>query len=146
MRKDAGFEVTDKINVFYKTEFEGDTFEFALDDLLISTESAQGFTASSDMGITVVMDTVVTEELKAEGIEREIISKIQSMRKEAGFEVTDRIEINVTASEKLIKLFTESSNIANVVLADKITVGEKDGFTKELDANGEKCKVTINKI
>ena len=130
----------------YKTTFEGEEFEFSLDDLLISSESQEGFVAESDNGLSVVLDTRLTEELIIEGMEREIISKIQSMRKEAGFEVTDRIEINVTASEKLIKLFTESSNIANVVLADKITVGEKDGFTKELDANGEKCKVTINKI
>ncbi len=130
----------------YKTNFEGEDFEFSLDDLLISSESQEGFVAESDNGLSVVLDTRLTEELIIEGMEREIISKIQSMRKEAGFEVTDRIEVSVKASEKIIKLFTESDNISSVVLADKVNVGEKDGFTKELDANGEKCIVTINKL
>ena len=131
----------------YKTEFEGANFEFTLDDLLISTESAEGFIASSDMGITVVMDTNVTEELKAEGIERELISKIQTMRKEAGFEVVDRIIVNyVTEDQGVINAFENGKDIKSVVLADAIVVGEVDGFKKELDINGAACMVIVNKV
>ncbi|MBQ3116139.1 MAG: isoleucine--tRNA ligase [Clostridia bacterium] len=145
---DANAVVTTvKSGEIYKTEFEGATFEFALDDLLISTESAEGFIASSDMGITVVMDTTVTEELKAEGIERELISKIQTMRKEAGFEVVDRITINYTTEDAgLKKAFESGSELKNVVLADSVTEGSADGFTKELDVNGAVCVVTVNKV
>ncbi|MBQ8427089.1 MAG: isoleucine--tRNA ligase, partial [Clostridia bacterium] len=131
----------------YKTEFEGDTFEFALDDLLISTESAVGFTASSDNGITVVMDTNVTEELKAEGIERELISKIQSMRKEAGFEVVDRITINYLTEDDGIKnAFVNGKDLKSVVLADSVEEGIVVGFKKELDINGAVCTVVVNKV
>ncbi len=136
-----------KSGEIYKTEFEGDNFEFALDDLLIATESAQGFTDASDMGITVVMDTVVTDELKAEGIEREIISKIQSMRKDAGFEVVDRITVNyITADQSVKNAFINGKDLASVVLADSISEGEIDGFKKELDVNGATVTVIINKV
>ena len=131
----------------YKTEFEGATFEFTLDDLLISTESAEGFIASSDMGITVVMDTTVTEELKAEGIERELISKIQTMRKEAGFEVVDRITVNyITEDDGLKNAFVGGKDLNSVVLADSVAQGEVEGFKKELDVNGATCTVIINKV
>ncbi len=131
----------------YKTQFDGADLEFALDDLLISTESAEGFIASSDMGITVVMDTTVTEALKAEGIEREIISKIQTMRKEAGFEVVDRITVNFVTEDQGVKnAFVNGRDIKNVVLADSITEGKVEGFTKELDINGAVCTVTVNKV
>ena len=145
---DANAVVTTvKSGEIYKTEFEGDTFEFALDDLLIATESAVGFTAASDNGITVVMDTVVTEELKAEGIERELISKIQSMRKEAGFEVVDRITVNYSTEDEGIKnAFANGADIKAVVLADSVTEGLVEGFKKELDINGAVCTVVVNKV
>ena len=137
---------TVKAGEIYKTEFEGDAFEFALDDLLISTNSAEGFIAASDKGITVVMDTNVTEELKAEGVVRELISKIQTMRKEAGFEVVDRITVNFVTTDDGIKKAMTSGEIAGVVLADAIVEGEADGFKKELDINGAVCSVIINKV
>ena len=137
---------TVKSGEVYKTEFEGDTFEFALDDLLISTTSAEGFIAASDMGITVVMDTTVTEELKAEGVMRELISKIQSMRKEAGYEVVDRITINFVTQDAGVKNAFASGEISSVVLADSITEGEVDGFIKQLDINGALVTVILNKV
>ncbi len=138
---------TVKSGQLYKTEFEGDEFEFALDDLLISTESAEGFTASSDKGITVVMDTVVTDKLKAEGVEREIISKIQTMRKDAGFEVVDRITVNYVCFDAGVKnAFANGKEISNVVLADAISEGDAEGFKKEIDVNGISCIVIINKV
>ncbi len=131
----------------FATTYEGDDFEFVLDDLLISTESATGFTASSDNGITVVMDTVVTDELKAEGIEREIISKIQSMRKEAGFEVVDRITVNyITEDKGIINAFENGKDLKSVVLADAITLGDSEGFKKEIEVNGAICTVVLNKV
>ena len=129
----------------YKTELDGNQVEFTIDDLLISSESAQGFTSASDKGITVVMDTLITPELKKEGMEREIISKIQTMRKEAGFEVTDRIIIGYqTESQSLIEVF-EGSNLLSAVLCDGV-VNSIDGYTKELDVNGEKVNVSVKKV
>ena len=131
----------------YKTEFEGDAFEFALDDLLIATESAEGFIASSDNGITVVMDTVVTDDLRAEGIERELISKIQSMRKEAGFEVVDRITVNFIAEDaEIINALENGKDLRSVVLADSVVAGDSEGFKKELDINGVACTIILNKV
>ena len=99
------------------------------------------------MGITVVMDTTVTEELKAEGMERELISKIQTMRKEAGFEVVDRITVNyVTEDEGVKNAFVNGKDLKTVVLADAIVEGNAEGFKKELDVNGAACTVIINKV
>ncbi len=132
-------------NGTYKTVFEGEKFEFSIDDLLISSESLAGYVAQSDNGMTVVLDTAVTQELLEEGMERELVSKIQTMRKEAGFEVTDRIVINVTASDKINKLF-EKGNISSVVLCNEVKFGSAEGFTKEIELGDEKCVVTINKV
>ncbi len=137
---------TVKNGEIYKTEFQGDVFEFALEDLQIFTESAEGFVSSSDKGLTIVLDTKVTEELKAEGNERELISKIQSMRKDAGFEVTDRINVNYVCDSEAIKNAMLSSALKSVVLAENVIEGDVQGFDKELDINGESVKVIINKV
>ncbi len=130
----------------YKVQFEGNDFEFEEGDLLIETLSREGFVSASDRGVTVVMDTNVTEELLAEGVERELISKIQSMRKEAGFEVTDRINVGfVTDDEGVKNALLFGKDLKQVVLADTVTEGETDGFKKELDVNGAKCTVTVGK-
>jgi isoleucyl-tRNA synthetase len=136
---------TVKAGEVYKTEFQGDSFEFALEDLQIFTESAQGFVSASDNGLTIVLDTNVTEELKAEGNQRELISKIQSMRKDAGFEVTDRITVNFVCESEEIKKAILSDALKSVVLASSVTEGDAEGFVKELDVNGQICKVIINK-
>ncbi|MBQ0099023.1 MAG: isoleucine--tRNA ligase [Firmicutes bacterium] len=131
----------------YKVNYEGDDFEFTMDDLLISSESAEGYTASSDNGLTVVLDTHITEELKELGIKREFISKIQSMRKDAGFEVTDRINIFFKTESEYIKgIIFDSKEIKSVVLADSLLFGDSEGFNKDLDINGENCNVTIKKV
>lgn len=130
----------------YVADLDGDKVEFSIDDLLISTESAEGYTAQSDSGITVVMDTRVTDELKKEGNERELISKIQTMRKEAGFEVVDRITVNfVSDSEEVREAFC-GKELATIVLANSVSEGDAEGFAKELDVNGNVCKVIINKV
>ena len=128
----------------YKTEFEGVSFEFSADDLLVSSESLTGFVAQSDKGVTVVLDTNLTDELIEEGNERELVSKIQTMRKEAGFEVTDRIEICVKADAEIEKLFAKG-NVAAAVLADKVSFAAGEGYEKELDINGKMCTIVISK-
>ncbi len=131
----------------YKTTFDGDDFEFTADDLLIASESKAGFASASDKGLTVVMDTLVTPELLAEGIERELISKIQTMRKDAGFEVVDRISINyVTNNDGVKNAFVNGKDLSRVVLANAVNEGKAEGYTQELDVNGAKCIVTINKV
>ena len=137
---------TAKKDGVYKTEIDGETFEFAYDDMLISSESAEGYVASSDNGLTVVLDTHITEALREEGAERELISKIQSMRKDAGFEVTDRINVYYMTDDADSVKAMESANLKNVVLADKVEKGAAEGFTKELDVNGAKCTVTVKKV
>ena len=137
---------TVKSGEVFKVNFEGDDFEFALEDLQIFSESVPGFTAMSDKGLTIVLDTNVTEELKAEGVRRELISKIQSMRKEAGFEVVDRINVNFSTEDAEIINAMNSKELAEVVLANEVIADTAQGFTKELDVNGAKCIVTINKV
>jgi isoleucyl-tRNA synthetase len=129
----------------YAVNFEGEDFEFSIDDLLISSEKMEGYSSESANGITVVLDTRLTEELIREGNERDIISKIQSLRKEAGFEVTDRICIYLTGSAKIQEIMATSETIKSVVLADGVFFTEGEGYTKELDLCGEACVVTLKK-
>ncbi len=137
---------TVKAGKTYVADLDGDKIEFTLDDLLISSQSAEGYISSADNGLTVVLDTHITEELKKEGLDRELISKIQSMRKDAGFEVTDRINVFYqTESQQLSDALKDNSQLKGVVLADDIICGTADGFTKTLDINGENIVVTVVK-
>ena len=130
----------------FKTVLDGVEVEFTADDLLISSQSKEGYVAESDKGLTVVLDTTVTPELKTEGNIREIISKVQTMRKDAGFEVTDKIKVYFTANGEAKDAFVSGKEqISSVVLALSIEEGDADGFTKEIDVNGEVAKVTIVK-
>ena len=115
-----------------------------LEDLQIFTESAGGFIAAEDRGITVALDTALTEELILEGVERELVSKIQNMRKDAGFEVTDRINVFYKACGRAQQVL-QSGNFAGDVLAEKICEGAADGYTREQNINGEKVLLTLIK-
>ena len=130
-----------------KLEIGGQTIELIKDDLLIEMTQLEGFVANSDKGITVVMDTNLTPELIEEGFVREIISKIQTMRKDAGFEVMDRIVVTVCENDKLEHLIhNNSESIKKIVLADTIESGQAKGFIKEWDINGEKVILGVEKI
>ncbi|MBP5177039.1 MAG: hypothetical protein ILP02_00470 [Clostridia bacterium] len=108
------------------------------EDLLISTESKEGFVSASENGNTVVLDVNLTQELIDEGYVRELVSKIQTMRKEAGFVVTDRITLYYVAGGLLTRIMNEySDKIAKSVLAEKVVSASVDGFVKEWDLNGE---------
>ena len=125
-------------------KIDGLEVELLAEDLQILTESANGFVAAADRGITVALDTALTEELLNEGTERELVSKIQNMRKEAGFEVTDRIDIYYTACGRVEKILRGGA-FAQSVLASKVEEGAREGFTRELSVNGEKATLTIVK-
>ena len=117
----------------------------SLEDLQVFTQSAPGYVAAADKGITVALDTRLTEELIDEGIERELVSKIQNMRKEAGFEVTDRINVYYLAEGRAAGVLGAAS-FAPDVLAVKVEQGSAAGFTKEQSINGEKVTLTLQKI
>ncbi len=116
------------------------------EDLLISMAQTEGYVSDGDNEITVVMDTNLTPELVEEGMVREIISKLQTMRKEADFEVTDRITVTFEASENVDKVFQKyGENIKSVVLADEITKGSVNGYQKEWKINGEAVLLGVQK-
>jgi isoleucyl-tRNA synthetase len=128
-----------------KLNVAGQDIELAKEDLLIEMTQMEGFVASSDKGITVVMDTNLTDELIEEGFVREIVSKLQTMRKDAGFEVMDRITVYVSGNDKIAALMDKNfAQIGSVCLADSIVAGT-DGFTKEWDINGEKVTLGVKK-
>ena len=117
------------------------------DDLLIESEQKAGFFALTENGITVAIDTVLTQDLIDEGYVREIVSKIQTMRKEADFNVMDHIEITVAGSELITKLALDKKNdIVGDTLADSLTAAEPTGFVKEWDINGEKATFGVKKV
>jgi len=114
------------------------------EDLQIFTESKAGFISASDNGVTVALNTALTEELIIEGVERELVSKVQTMRKEADFQITDRISIYYIADGR-VKSVLETGAFKDDVLALSVTEGKADGYTKEVDINGEKVTLTLVK-
>lgn len=124
---------------------QGTDVEVFKDDVLIDTQQKDGFVSASDAGFTVVLDTNLTDALIEEGFVREIISKIQTMRKDSGFEVTDRISVVFDGSEKIARIFAANADeIKSQTLADSIGEGDaKNG--KNWNINGEKVDISIQK-
>ncbi len=120
--------------------------ELAPEDLLIDTAQKEGFAANQDGEITVVLDTKLTPELVDEGFVREIVSKIQTMRKEAGFEVMDRITVYHEGNARIEEIFAQyGEKISREVLANAVTGGAMDGYTKEWNINGETVTLGVKK-
>jgi isoleucyl-tRNA synthetase len=116
------------------------------EDLLISVAQTPGFATETGNDITVVLDTNLTPELIEEGFVREIISKVQTMRKEAGFEVMDKILLSFTANDKISDVFAaHKDEIKSEVLAVDIKDGELSGYQKEWNINGQKVKLGVEK-
>lgn len=116
------------------------------DDLLIETKQSEQYVSMTDHGITVVMDTHISEELLEEGFVREITSKIQTMRKEADFNVVDHIIVYEKGNSKIEKIISDHlESIKDDVLADKVQLGEIDGFIKEWNINGEAVVLGVQK-
>ena len=121
--------------------------ELTAEDLLIESEQKQGFFSLTDNGITVALDTTLTEELIAEGFVREVVSKVQTMRKEAGFNVMDHINITLKGSQKVIDIALRyKADIVGDTLADSLTSAEPAGFVKEWDINGQPLAIGVEKV
>ena len=116
------------------------------EDLLITMTQMEGFVTEGDNFVTVVLDTQLTEELIEEGFVRELISKIQTMRKEADFEVMDHIVVSFVADEKVSAIFEKhGAEIMSEVLAEEIHAGNLAGYEKEWNINGEKVTLAVLK-
>ena len=117
------------------------------EDLLIETTQTEGFYTVTDRGITVAIDTNLTTELIEEGFIREIVSKIQTMRKEAGFNVTDHITVTMQGSNKVTDIaLRKADDISSDTLADSVSDAQPDGFVKEWDINGENIIIGVKKV
>ena len=127
-------------------DFDGETVELTKDDLLIEIAQTEGFESGNDGDITVVLDTNLTPELVEKGFMREIISKIQTMRKEAGFEVMDKITVYSDGNDKIAELISKNEDtVKNDVLATEIVTGKIEGYSKEWNINGENVTFGVKK-
>ena len=127
-------------------QVEGVDEALAEEDLLIEAAQMEGYVSDSDHGVTVVLDTNLTPELLEEGFVREVISKVQTMRKDAGFEVMDHIQLYVKDNDKVKDIVQKNEeSLCSDVLADGVTYDEVSGFTKEWSINGEKVTLGVEK-
>ena len=128
-------------------EIDGNAVELKEEDLLIETAQMEGFVTESEGEVSVVLDTNLTPELIEEGFVREIISKVQTMRKEAGFEVMDKIKVYAKDNQKILDIMkAHESEIKAEVLADQMILGETSGYEKEWNINKEKVKMGVSKL
>ena len=117
------------------------------EDLLIEAVQHEGYISDSGNGVTVVLDTNMTDELIEEGFVREIISKIQNMRKDAGFEVMDHITVYENGNDLISNILLKNADfIKKEVLAESINVGSVEGIVKEWNINGEQCTIGVKRI
>ncbi|MCF0133022.1 MAG: isoleucine--tRNA ligase [Blautia sp.] len=130
-----------------KLDINGNAVELTEEDLLIETAQSEGFVTESEGDVSVVLDTNLTPELLEEGFVREIISKVQTMRKEAGFEVMDKICVYARDNEKVIDVISRhETEILSEVLAERFTAGETKGYEKEWSINKEKVTIGVEKL
>lgn len=123
------------------------SIELTEDDLLITMTQKEGYVTDGDNNVTVVLNTNLTDALREEGMVREIISKLQTMRKEAGFEVMDHIAIAYRGNEKIGAICAaHGEEITAETMADSIANGSVDGYSKEWDINGEKVTLSVARL
>lgn len=128
-------------------DINGEKVELKREDLLIDIAQTEGFVSDTNGKVTVVLDINLTPELIEEGFVRELISKIQTMRKEAGFEVMDRITVHVTGNDKIAELMNKKADdIKGAVLAESIVADSASGYSKEWNINGEDVTLSVEKI
>ena len=136
-----------RTNGVLKLDINGNDVELTEEDLLIETAQTEGYVSESDGETSVVLDTNLTPELIEEGFVREIISKIQTMRKEAGFEVMDKIVVYAHGNDKIQDVMkTHEDEIKSEVLADEMVLGETDGYVKEWNINKEAVTMGVKKL
>ena len=130
-----------------KFDVDGVAVELTKDDLLIDMAQKEGYVSQEDNRMTVVLDTNLTPELVEEGFVYEIISKIQTMRKESGFEVTDHIRVSINGNDKLSEIAQKNKEaISGKVLADELTSGAEYGVSKEWNINGENAVIAGERV
>ncbi len=130
-----------------KFDVDGVAVELTKDDLLIDMAQKEGYVSQEDNRMTVVLDTNLTPELIEEGFVYEIISKIQTMRKESGFEVTDHIRVSINGNDKLSEIAQKNKEaISGKVLADELTSGAEYGVSKEWNINGENAVIAVERV
>ena len=127
-------------------EFDGEIVSLGREDLLIETAKNDDFVTEADNKTTVVLDIRLSEELIEEGFVRELISKVQTMRKEAGFEVVDHIVLSQSGNERIAEIIRKNETvIKNDTLADEIVYNNVDGYTKDWNLNGENTSLGVSK-
>ncbi len=144
-----GNEAMDEVNETgsLKLSVNGQDVVLTRDDLVIEPAQKEGYVSETDGGITVVLDTHLSEELLTEGFVREIISKVQTMRKEADFEVMDKIAITYEGTEKAEKIFADHADeIGAETLASTITQAVPEGYVKDWKINGEQMTLGVKKL
>ncbi len=124
---------------------DGEQVELEMDDVLVDTAQKGGFVSSSNNDVTVVLDTNLTPELVEEGFVREIVSKVQTMRKEADFNVTDRIRVYHDGNAKIAEVLA-ANDIKADVLADEVVAGKGGELSKEWNINGEKVTLGVERV
>ena len=128
-------------------DFDGEKVSLTNEDLLIDTVKSDNYISEGNNKVTIVLDINLTKELLDEGFLRELISKVQTMRKEAGFEVVDHIELFLKDNAKLIDIVkVNEAELMSEVLCDKITYGNIKGYEKEWNLNGENVVVGVKKV
>ena len=128
-------------------DIAGNRVELAEEDLLIETAQSEGYVTETDGETSVVLDTNLTPELIQEGFVREIISKVQTMRKEAGFEVMDKIIVYAKDNDKIMDIMKANQDeIKREVLAENIILGEAEGYIKEWNINKEAVTLGVSKV
>ena len=143
-----GNAAMDEINAsgMLKLSACGQEVELLKEDLLIDIAQVEGFVSDGNGKVTVVLDTNLTAELLEEGFVREIISKVQTMRKEAGFEVTDKITVFVKDNDKITELVNKNiEELKKEVLATEVVTDNMDGYSKEWNINGEDVTLGVKK-
>ena len=136
-----------KANGSLKLDINGSEVVLLEEDLLIETAQTEGHVSMQEGEITVVLDTNLTPELIEEGFVRELISKIQTMRKEAGFEVMDKITVYAEGNDRIAGILSaHEADICQEVLAEGVVIGSVNGYVKEWSINGETVNMGVEKL
>ncbi|MBR0085781.1 MAG: isoleucine--tRNA ligase, partial [Lachnospiraceae bacterium] len=144
-----GNKAMDELKETGKLTFDanGTTVELTEEDLLIDVAQTEGYVTESDRGVTVVLETTLTPELIEEGFVREIISKIQTMRKESGFEVMDHIKVGIAGNEKIEGIFKRNEAfVLSEVLGVEAVYNSSVEHKKEWNLNGEKVELSVERV
>ena len=127
--------------------FDDQEVELQEEDLLIETLQQDRYVSETEGSLTVILDTQLTDALIEEGFVREIISKVQTMRKEAGFEVTDTIRVYVSGNDRIQTILEQNrDSILHDVMGVALTVGQSGGYAKEWELNGETVTLGVEKV